>query len=184
MQTPRVTVPNTTDPIRLPTLGSSTTLWEDRFIFRAVSGDDGIVSRLNHLDKNPTARAVGRQSSAQAGKKLQTIVPELLPDVCRGVRVWLDAAGRLLVNKDAPAEWKHLVREHKQELIQGLGEPSASRSSALQTDIPICATSWAEWKAEALNRLFQEQGRAGQRGRITTETVRRGARNPPAPAKS
>jgi hypothetical protein len=29
-----------------------------------------------------------------------------------------------------------------------------------------------EWKAAALNRLFQEQGNAGQAGRITAATVR------------
>jgi hypothetical protein len=31
---------------------------------------------------------------------------------------------------------------------------------------------WAEWKAAALNRLFQEQGATGKAGRITAETVR------------
>jgi hypothetical protein len=35
---------------------------------------------------------------------------------------------------------------------------------------------WAEWKAAALNRLFQEQGVTGQLGRITAETVRHGER--------
>jgi len=34
--------------------------------------------------------------------------------------------------------------------------------------------SWAEWKAESLNRLFQRQGVLKQRARITAETVRRG----------
>lgn len=38
------------------------------------------------------------------------------------------------------------------------------------------ATSWAEWKAAALNRLFQEQGVTGRPGRITAETVRHGER--------
>jgi hypothetical protein len=90
------------------------------------------------------------------------------------VRVWLDAAGKLRVNKDAPAEWKHLVREHKQELIDSLSEQSVRSPATMQTGIPICTTSWAEWKAEALNRLFQEQGRTGQRGRITAKTVRQG----------
>ena len=36
------------------------------------------------------------------------------------------------------------------------------------------AVSWAEWKASALNRLFQEQGVIGQPGRITAATVRHG----------
>ena len=34
-----------------------------------------------------------------------------------GVSVWLDSAGRLLVDKNAPAEIKELVRAHRQELI-------------------------------------------------------------------
>lgn len=36
--------------------------------------------------------------------------------------------------------------------------------------------SWAEWKAAALNRLFEEPGATGQPGRITAETVRHGER--------
>src|SRR5215472_8523101 len=36
--------------------------------------------------------------------------------------------------------------------------------------------SWAEWKAEALNRLFQKYGVLKQRGCITAETVRHGER--------
>lgn len=35
---------------------------------------------------------------------------------------------------------------------------------------------WAEWKAAAVNRLFQEQGVAGMPGRITAATVRHGER--------
>jgi hypothetical protein len=34
-----------------------------------------------------------------------------------GVSVWLDTEGKLRIDKDAPAELKDLVREHKQELI-------------------------------------------------------------------
>ena len=30
---------------------------------------------------------------------------------------------------------------------------------------------WAQWKAAALNQLFQEQGTSGQPGRITAATV-------------
>jgi len=36
------------------------------------------------------------------------------------------------------------------------------------------AISWPEWKAAALNRLFQEQGVTGQPGRITAATIRHG----------
>jgi hypothetical protein len=34
-----------------------------------------------------------------------------------GVSVWLDAEGKLRIDKEAPPELKQLVREHKQELI-------------------------------------------------------------------
>jgi hypothetical protein len=34
--------------------------------------------------------------------------------------------------------------------------------------------SYAQWKADELNRLFKEQGVTGQLGRITAETIRRG----------
>lgn len=45
---------------------------------------------------------------------------------------------------------------------QMLGEARIRRS----------ATSWAEWKAQELNRLFQEKGVTGQPGKITPETIR------------
>ena len=35
-----------------------------------------------------------------------------------GVSVWLDSESRLRIEKDAPAELKDLVREHKQALIE------------------------------------------------------------------
>jgi hypothetical protein len=35
------------------------------------------------------------------------------------------------------------------------------------------AIPWAEWKADTLNRLFQEQGLTGRTGRITAATIRR-----------
>jgi len=37
-------------------------------------------------------------------------------------------------------------------------------------------TPWAEWKAAALNRLFQEQGVTGQPGNIKAATVLQGKR--------
>ena len=33
------------------------------------------------------------------------------------ISVWLDAEGILRIDKDAPAELKDLVREHKQEIL-------------------------------------------------------------------
>ena len=34
---------------------------------------------------------------------------------------------------------------------------------------------WAEWKAGALNRLFQEYGTSGEPGKITASTIEHGA---------
>ena len=47
--------------------------------------------------------------------------------------------------------------------------PQTAAAPSEQHGIP-----WTEWKAAALNRLFQEQGATGQPGRITAETVRHG----------
>ncbi len=44
-----------------------------------------------------------------------------------------------------------------------------------QEDPP--SLSYADWKATALNRLFHEQGRTGQPGRITGATVLEGERH-------
>lgn len=35
--------------------------------------------------------------------------------------------------------------------------------------------SYAQWKADELNRLFKEQGVTGQLGSITPETIRHGS---------
>ena len=48
-----------------------------------------------------------------------------------------------------------------------LPNPPAARCLAREA-API---SWAQWKANALNLLFQQQGQLGERGRITAATV-------------
>jgi hypothetical protein len=51
-------------------------------------------------------------------------------------------------------------------------EPSKVRDRMLN-EMGWCSkgTPWAEWKAAALNRLFQEQGVTGKPGRFTAATV-------------
>ena len=51
-------------------------------------------------------------------------------------------------------------------------EPWKVRDRMLQ-EMGWCskASSWADWKAAALNRLFLEQGVTGRSGRITAATV-------------
>jgi hypothetical protein len=44
--------------------------------------------------------------------------------------------------------------------------------------------SWAEWKADALNTLFQQYGSSGQRGRITAASVLHGEQRRRANSKS
>lgn len=48
-------------------------------------------------------------------------------------------------------------------------KPDAPESLEYEQGVP-----WAEWKAAALNRLFQDQGVTGLPGRITAATVLHG----------
>lgn len=59
----------------------------------------------------------------------------------------------------------------------GFEGETPAESSEIETAPDVSGWSWAEWKAGALNRLFQEQGTSGQPGRITAETVRHGERS-------
>ena len=63
------------------------------------------------------------------------------------------------------------------EMERHQDEPWKVRDRMLR-EIRWCpmATSWAEWKAGALTRLFQEQGVTGRPGRITAATVLHGER--------
>jgi hypothetical protein len=68
-------------------------------------------------------------------------------------------------------------------LTQWLSLPAVSvESTDKPTDKPRLVEAnppgvpWCEWKAAALNRLFQEQGVTGQPGRITASTARHGER--------
>jgi hypothetical protein len=67
------------------------------------------------------------------------------------------------------------LRSGKAEAIALLSRPDTPdwvSTSATEAD----GVPWAEWKAAALNRLFQEQGATGMPGRITPATVRHGER--------
>lgn len=50
-----------------------------------------------------------------------------------GVSVWLDADGKLRIDKEAPAELKDLVREHKQELIDVRKAQALMNSAGMRT---------------------------------------------------
>jgi hypothetical protein len=73
-------------------------------------------------------------------------------------------------------QWPDSLSELAAEVGQRSGDPEAARQEVWM--------DWYEWKARALNRLFEEQGVTGQPGRITAETVRHGERkNNRAPAE-
>jgi len=55
-----------------------------------------------------------------------------------GVSVWLDAEGKLRIDKEAPAETKALVREHKAEVIAVLrAQEIVSRSGLRLVRLPL-----------------------------------------------
>lgn len=60
-----------------------------------------------------------------------------------------------------------------------MGNPSQPEADRPQ---PGTWITWDAWKADALNRLFHEQGRTGKPGQITAETVRDGRKKREVPA--
>lgn len=62
--------------------------------------------------------------------------------------------------------------------------PSVAWDRENEPDLAISGVEWAEWKAAALNRLFQELGITGQPGRITAATVRNGGQTAPKKSSS
>jgi hypothetical protein len=75
-------------------------------------------------------------------------------------------SGALLTEAPPVNEWPQSLSELAAEVGQRSGDTEAARR-----DVWL---DWCEWKAAALNRLFQEQGATGQPGRITGATVRHG----------
>ena len=65
-----------------------------------------------------------------------------------------------------PENWPQSLAELAAEVGQRSGDQEAARREVWM--------SWCEWKAAALNRLFQEQGTSGQPGRITAATIEHG----------
>jgi hypothetical protein len=64
------------------------------------------------------------------------------------------------------AHWPESLSELATEVGERSGDPEGARRQVW--------LDWDEWKAQALNRLCQEQGVTGQPGRITAATVRHG----------
>jgi hypothetical protein len=87
---------------------------------------------------------------------------------------WLNWKPKARVLADATES--ELTKPSKPSSVGFEGATSAE-SSEIEAAPDVSGWSWAEWKAGALNRLFQEQGTSGQPGRITAETVRHGERS-------
>jgi len=102
---------------------------------------------------------------------LRTFGSDVLP-----VR-YLDGAGVPVRYKLRRVDGEPVTMNVLAAMEQHPAEPWKVRDRMLN-EMGLCSkgTPWAEWKAAALNRLFQEQGTSGQPGRITAATVRHGER--------
>ena len=88
---------------------------------------------------------------------------------------YLDGAGVPARYKVRRAEREPVAMNVLAEMERYAAEPWKVRDRVLN-EMGWCSKGipWAEWKAAALNRLFQEQGATGKPGRITAATVRHG----------
>ena len=89
---------------------------------------------------------------------------------------YLELARRALEN----AGWSPIpaVSDMTSSISSGSESTTAEEDRGTATTCGTCGVesgiSWPEWKAAALNRLFEGQGVTGEPGRITPETVRHG----------
>jgi hypothetical protein len=91
---------------------------------------------------------------------------------------YLDGAGVPMRYKARRVDGEPVPMNVLAEMEQHPADPWTVRDRMLN-EMGWCSKGipWAEWKAAALNRLFQEQGVTGKPGRITAATVRHGERN-------
>jgi len=90
---------------------------------------------------------------------------------------YLDGAGIPMRYKLRRAEGEPVPMNVLNEMERHPADPWKIRDRMLK-EMGWCSKimDWAEWKAAALNRLFQEPGTTGKPGRITAATVRHGER--------
>jgi hypothetical protein len=90
---------------------------------------------------------------------------------------YLDGAGVPMHYKARRVEGEPVPVSVLSELERQPAEPWKVRDRVLN-EMGWCSKgiAWADWKAAALNRVFQEQGTSGQPGKITAATVRHGER--------
>jgi hypothetical protein len=135
----------------------------------AVLNQAGV--RIMQLDGVPTIGIWSDLDGPEIRKALRTFGEDQLP-----VR-YLDGAGIPPRYKLRRVEGEPVPTNVLAEMEQHPDEPWKVRDRMLQ-EMKWCsmATSWAEWKAAALNRLFLERGVTGRPGRITAATVLHGER--------
>ena len=90
---------------------------------------------------------------------------------------YLDGAAVPMRYKLRRVEGEPVPRNVRSEMERNPREPWKVRDRMLrEMGWGSRASTWAEWKAAKLNRLFKEQGVTGRPGRITAETVLHGER--------
>ena len=127
--------------------------------------------RLMELEGGTTVGLWSDLDGPEVRAALRTFGSERLP-----VR-YLDGAGVPMRYKARRVEGEPVPMNVLTEMERHLAEPWKVRDQMLnEMGWRTKPTSWAEWKAAALNSIFKKQGVTGTPGRITAETVRRGER--------
>lgn len=127
--------------------------------------------RIMQLDGVTTIGIWSDLDGQEIRRALRTFGSDQLP-----VR-YLDGAGVPARYKLRHVEGEPVPMNVLAEMERHPDEPWKVRDRMLQ-EMGWCskASSWADWKAAALNRLFLEQGVTGRSGRITAATVLHGER--------
>jgi len=135
----------------------------------AVLNQAGV--RMMHLDGVPTIGIWSDLDGPDIRKALRRLGSDQLP-VC-----YLDGTGVPARYKLRRVGGEPVPMNVLTEMERHPDEPWKVRDRMLQEG-KWCsiATSWPEWKATALNRLFLERGVTGRPGRITAATVLHGER--------
>jgi hypothetical protein len=98
-------------------------------------------------------------------------------DEVAGPQVKIEAVPHPLRDRDESATFLECTSGAAEITGMDPAEPSVVRDrTAKEMDWSRDGIPWADWKAEALNRLFLEQGVTGQPGKITAATVLQGER--------
>jgi len=144
--------------------------------------DPAELARASALLNRAGVRIMALEGGATIGLWSDSDGPEVRAALCTfgsdrlPVR-YLDGAGVPMRYKARRVDGEPVPMSVLAAMEQHPGEPWRVRDRMLN-EMGWCSkgVSWAEWKAAALNRLFQGQGTSGQSGRITAATVRHGER--------